>query len=225
MQEIRMIKDLGPFTLFSTVVLQPTLLGRPDRIDHEESEQPYRLGYTLDARRVAAFAHCIGQRVPGTRRAATRLDTNMNIAAQIVDEERWVNGLGWRIPARTPAEFRLQEGELAYEVTRADVREFVETAKICFYSGGDKPFYELPLAARPVVFDADDTQHPVDDEAVREDAIGSWGQRLTTIEPALPLHRLEKFWWEVQFPDRLPHLEGPLTLICAIEAVRSRGVN
>lgn len=225
MSGIYMIKDLGRYTLFSTVVIQPTLLGRPDRLDHDEVSTAYRFGYINNARGVAAFGHSIGQRLPGTRRVATRLDTNMRVAAQVVDEGIEALGLGWRIPVQTPGEFRLDQQDHPYVVSQDDVREFVGAAKIAFYCGGEKPFYELPLASRPIVFDADDTQHPVEDETIRQDAIGSWGSYLTVIAPRLLVARLEKFYGEVQFPDRLPHLQGPLTFIYVIETQRSRGVN
>lgn len=219
------MKDLGNFTLFSTVVLQPELLEHPERADAEERSAAYRWGYSADCRRVAAFGYCVGQRLPGTKWAATRMETNMMVAAQAVDEGIHATGLLWRIPAQTPDAFRLVPQGTPYVVTIDDVREFVGTAKIAFYSGGEKPFYELPLAARPIVLDEDDGwPGEADDEAVRRDAIGSWGQRLTDVDPYLKLARVEKFWWEVQFSDRLPKLGGPVTLICAIETKRSRGV-
>lgn len=224
MTTVRTLKDVGRFSLFSTVVLQPALLGRPDRLDAEEQSTAFRLGYLRDGRVVAAFGHSVGQRLPGTKRVATRLETNMSVAAQFVDESIHVTGLCWRIPVWTPAEFRLEQDASAYDVTTEDIREFVGAAKIAFFVGGEKPFYELPLAARPMAFDAEDGWPAADGEAVRQDALGSWGQYLTDIDPYLPVGRLEKFWWEIQFPDRLPVLGGPVTVVCVIETKRSRGV-
>ena len=217
MGAIYSIRDVGRFTLFSTVVLQPEWLGRPD------PNVAARPGY-LDDRTVLAFGYCVGQALPGTRRAATRHETNMNVAAQCVDESFAADGLIWRIPALTPAEFRIDGVERPYEVTSQDVREFVGAARMGFYCGGEKPFYEVPLAARPVIHDADDSAQPEDGDEIHQDAVGSWGQRLTVISPSFQLQRLEKFWWQIDFTARLPELGGPVTVICAIENARTRAV-
>lgn len=220
-EQVRTLKDLGRYTVYSTIVLQPRLLGRPDRCANENAGSMYG----NDARRVQAFGYSVGQRVPGTNWAATRAETNMIVAAQFVDEEIKARGLCWRVSARTPGEFRIDGIAVPYAVIREDMQELIGAARVAFYVGGEKPFYDAPLALRAVEYTADDVQKPeVDGVAAVEDAVGSWGQRLTVIDPPLPFARLQKFYWEIQFPDRLPHLLGPVTMVCGIDSTRMRGV-
>jgi hypothetical protein len=102
---VRMIKDVGPHKIWSTVLLAP-----------ERSPSP--LG----------FSYAVGQQIPHhpQNEKATWIETNLRCAHQFVDESITVLTFDWCIPSLSPAAYQIDPSKGDYRVTEDDVRSFVD---------------------------------------------------------------------------------------------------
>lgn len=186
------------------------------------------------------FCYSVGGMIPGTPPSrqlwATKLETNMVCANMLVDDSFMISAFEWRIPSVTLSMYLDDPSHGDYEVSKADVANFVRHAKIGFHCGGDKPFIDLCPMTREVTMWNDIDREYIHNIAKEGgyDVIGSYGQ-IVEFKNAegkpipLPLHRIEKFWSTISWPRETMTFgnegHGGITVVMALHGSRTRGVN
>jgi len=196
MEEIYSIKDVGPYDLYSVVLIRPDL----------DPKRPLR-----------CFHFSVGAPIPGTaiekKVCACRSDTNMRVAGQLVDETMTVTSIEWRIPALALGKY--QDNFADYRVTREDVVEFLKQAVIYLHAGSER---------RLAILSGNYVDNGPFLSEFNPDAIGSYGMKCPLGQNSFKIGRLEQFWVEVSFPKGAPMINGVLPLVVSLCGERARGV-
>lgn len=172
------IKDEGPYQIYSTILL-------PDLLSGTSSES---------GRDRIFFGYSIGGQVPGAAASfpASRLETNMRVASQFVDETMRIRSIDLAIPCVSRAEYQIDPAGGPYTVSEKDVAAIAATYHSAFYVGGDKPFVESNLHYQP--FERRGKLPQRDGYFFLHG--GGWITRLGEFDKKreLPVGRIEKFW-------------------------------
>ena len=195
-------KERRPMDLFSTAV-----------VDSDE------------AREARWFCYCAGQSVPGETRSvrASREETNLQVANQLVDKRQLLRTCAIRIPAVSPAAF--QRTGTPYAVTPDDVAEFCRHAVVRLMIGGEVPWVEFTpkstrLFAPSTVAEIErgeglsgsfsEQVWPASDEGMRPVMVRGQEkpfclERGVVLPQSLLVNRIERFWADLSW------LNGPPT--------------
>jgi len=135
-----------------------------------------------------AFSGGLGYVMTGSLscRPNGRLDTNMRIPNQYVDEGMEAIGVEWTIPAVVGVEHLDQSVREPYHTRLLDVIEFARCAFIRVYFGGDMPYAEWPAIQKPIAWSVEGARQQV------------------RFQDAVSIGRIEKFWVELSFPGPAP---------------------
>jgi len=199
------VKDQGEYDLWSTAYIQ-----------------------IAQAAEMRVFNYSIGQAPSGIAGVnADRLDTNLNVANNLVDEEMTVYGLAIMLQRFNRSRGAAGGiGFTAYTLTLADMIRIEEGTLFSFYSGGEKPFAEGLVTWFPegggiygtsVVNNAEVLDNGVPTPA----SARAWRHEIK-------VRRLEKLWGAFTFPHGALALNiGALGSVgCKVRllGIRSRGV-
>lgn len=218
----QVIKDVGPYPVWSTVLLSEM----PEKSTEDQLREHGRRGTGS-----IFFSYSIGGQVPGAYRqlAATRLETNLNVPNQFVDERMSIESIDLVIPRVSLAVYQINPSGGVYVVSEQDVVSLAAEASLSFYCGGDKPFAEAVLAHRQVVNVRDVSKEPTFETILGHD--GGWIVRFAEFgkNTPLPIGRIEKFWGELLFLRSSPkfgrHCYNPAVISAAmiLNGERRRG--
>jgi len=199
------VKDQGEYDLWSTAYIS-----------------------SVQAAEMRVFNYSIGQAPSGLAGInADRLDTNLNVANNLVDEEMTVYGLAIMLQRFNRARTAALIGSVLYTLTLADMIRIEEGTLFSFYSGGEKPFAEGLVTWFPegggiygtsVVNNAEVLDNGVPTPA----SARAWRHEIK-------VRRLEKLWGAFTFPHgalALFNMGALGSLGCKVRllGIRSRGV-
>lgn len=208
------VKDIGPYPVWSTALLCEN--GAWDN----------------DSRRtIRFFCYHIGGLVSGAQTAlsATRLETNMNVANQFVDERMNITNIELVIPRVAMATYQINPKTGHYAVSDEDLQSLVAETHASFYVGGDKPFAECVLAQKSLRTVDSVIGNPEMGDIL--EGVGGWVARIADFsDHPLPVGRIEKFWGELNWPRAFPSFGKhgynpaviPVTMV--LNGTRTRGV-
>ncbi len=209
----RVIEDVGSYAVWSTVLLSEM----PEKSTQDQLREAER-------RQTGAifFGYSVGGQVPGAYRqlAATRLETNLNVSNQFVDERMNVESIDLVIPKVSLAVYQINPSGGVYVVSESDVESLATEASLRFNCGGDKPFAEATLAHRPIVaVGLEEPKDPTISTILRH--TGGWIVRFAEFKKnPLPIGRIEKFWGELLFMRAYPkfgrHCYNPAVIAAAM---------
>ena len=173
---------------------------------------------------VRGFGYARGNYVPNTNTTVADLvDTNLVVSNQVLYSLN-IASIDWRIIPVTPARFT---GKDEYRVTMEDVDQIVSKVTLQLYLGGEKPFYEMRLAAHAVSHELDD--NPVrmscrlmENPDLTEAEARVWGQQ-HTFKHYATLDQNCKLWCCARFTDP-PVLGGPVATIVTLSGQEKRGI-
>lgn len=204
--EVYSVKDQGEYDLWSTSYIN-----------------------TTQAAELRVFNYSIGQPVPGLANNvnADRLDTNLNVANNLVDEEMTIYGVA--IMAQRFNRIRQAVGGVGsaqYVLTMADLIEVEEGTLFSFYSGGEKPFAEGLITWFPEGGGIYGTSVVANTEVLDNGVPTPASARAWRHE--IKVRRLEKLWGAFTFPHGALALAmgatGSLGLKVRLLGIRSRSV-
>lgn len=210
----QVIEDVGPYPVWSTVLLSEM----PEKSTEDQLRERGRRGTGS-----IFFSYSIGGQVPGAYRqlAATRLETNLNVPNQFVDERMSVESIDLVIPRVSLAAYQINPSGGVYLVSKQDVMSLAAEASLSFYCGGDKPFAEAVLAHRTFMYrEINERQEPTLKTILGHD--GGWIVRFAEFgkNTPLPIGRIEKFWGELLFIRSSPkfgrHCYNPAVIAAAM---------
>jgi len=212
---VKTLKDVGEYDVWTHIIVS-------------SGQQGELLGFTYQ----------VGGIVSGTQGVnATKLDTNMRVASQFVDESMSVYAIAIQIERLTRALFQNpvteELGKLPYQATYDDFKQMEAHTLFRMHVGGDKPFSEGMLtwfAEAGGLYGATATSG--------EDIVAN---NVPTIASArkwdfkLPIGRIEKFWCELLWPGGNPtfgvfpqsptaDVAGKIGVLVRLLGVRARGV-
>lgn len=135
-----------------------------------------------------AFSGGIGSVMTGSSmgRPNGKLDTNLHMACQHVDDDMEAIGVEWTIPAIVGTEHLDGSAREPYHTRLLDVIEFARCAFIRVYFGGEKPYAEWPVIQKPITWSVEGARQQV------------------RFRDAVKIGRIEKFWIELSFPGPAP---------------------
>jgi hypothetical protein len=216
---VKTLKDVGEYDVWTHIIVS-------------SGQQGELLGFTYQ----------VGGIVSGTAGVnATKLDTNMRVASQFVDESMSVYAIAIQIERLTRAVFQdlsIVPPEVApgskkpFQATYRDFKEMEAHTLFRMHVGGDKPFSEgmLTWFAESGGLYGSTAQSGESIIANNVPTIASarkW-------EFKLPIGRIEKFWCELiwpqgsptfsVFPDSAPAVPGRVGVYVRLLGVRARGV-
>jgi hypothetical protein len=182
---------------------------------------------SAQAAEMRVFNYSIGQAPSGLAGInADRLDTNLNVANNLVDEEMTVYGLAILPHRFNRARTGIGVGSALYVLTLADLIRIEEGTLFSFYSGGEKPFAEGLITWFPegggiygtsVVANAEILDNGVPTPA----SARAWRHEIK-------VRRLEKLWGAFTFPHGAMALvmgaTGSAGFKVRLLGIRSRGV-
>lgn len=217
------LEDVGPYAVWSTVLLSEV----PEKSVQDQLRESERRSTGS-----IFFSYSVGGQVPGAYRQlqATRLETNLNVANQFVDEWMDVESIDLVIPRVSLAVYQINPSGGAYKVTEDDVASLTAMASVRFCCGGEKPFAEATLAHRPIVSMTDELRSEPTLKTILGHA-GGWIVRFAEFKAmSLPIGRIEKFWGELLYlrlsPNFGRHCYNPAVIAAAmiLNGERGRGV-
>lgn len=201
--QVKTLKDLGEYDVWSKVCIA-----------------------TLQAGELLPFAYGVGGNVPGSFAAivANKLDTNLRVANQFVDESMSVYAIALQIERVTAAGFTNLGA--SYTTTLADWEQIEAHTLFRMHVGGDKPFAEglvswFPEAGGPAGATQVNNAEIITNGVATVHSARKWDLKL-------PIGRIEKFWGEFSWlRATLVIAGGPnarVGLITRLMGVRARGV-
>lgn len=217
--QVKSLKDVGEYDVWTHVIISSGQQGE-----------------------LMGFSYAVGGQVSGAPGVnATKLDTNMRVANQFVDESMSVYAIALQIERRTRRVF--QDASIVppevppgskkpYQATYTDMKELESTTLFRMHVGGDKPFAEglLTWFAEAGGFYGSTAQTG---EAIIANNVPTPASARRW-EFKLPIGRIEKFWAELSwpggspviqnFPDSDPAVAGKIGIIIRLLGVRARGV-
>lgn len=221
-EPVYVLKDIGPYPVWSTA-----LLSTPPAVPAEDGSS--KIARITDA---MFFCYSIGGNVWGASKStpATRLETNIRVANQFVDESLALSSVDLIVPRVALPWYQHNPAAGPYVVTEQDIASLAAYGVANFYCGGDKPFVEAPLAHRAAVPVTPDKLRDPDLKSIVAHA-GGWIFRLAEFLPEQPLRirRIEKFWGTLAFPHGFPvfgqHAYNPAVIPVAmvLNGQRARG--
>lgn len=194
---IRTIRDEGEYDVWSTVVVSKT-----------------------QATDLFFFSYSIGGAVPATGATATRLETNLHVNNQFVDESMNVYGIALQFGRWSPKRLTKEANDTA--VVTADLFQLEAYTLFSFFVGGDKPFAEGKVTwfGEAGGWYGHDTSQAIVANNVPTPA----SARVWSMKYSLPIGRIEKFWGVLAFPGGALSLTNPVVAVCRLLGVRARGV-
>ena len=206
--QVRSLKDVGNYDVWTTLILQSAATG----------EQ-------------TGFSYGVGGMVPGTNVNSTKLETNLRVPHQFVDESMNVKGIAIQIERATPAAFQAAGAPgTAYTATLDDFREIECHTLFRMHIGGDKPFAEglvTWFAEGGGIYGNSNANNAevLSNNVPTYAAVRQWGY-------PLPIGRIEKFWAELSWPrgaitiDNFPETStaGRIGIKIRMLGVRARAV-
>ena len=186
------IKDVGTYSVYSTLLLSEALW---------RGERPHETRW---------FCYSIGQQVPGSPRtmAATRLETNLPVANQFVDEGMSITQIELVIPHVALADYQINPEAGPYKVTEEDVASLMASAYVGFFAGGEKAFVEAVLMDLPTI-SVEELSDQLPESGFSYEGVGGWIMRLQKNEDTpLNIGRIEKFWGALDCGMRSPPCFG-----------------
>ena len=208
--QVRSLKDVGEYDVWTTIVVQNAQAGE-----------------------LMGFAYSVGGQVAGAAGInATKIDTNMLVANQFVDESMSVYAVACQIKRLTEAAFQQVAGDGTFTATLADF-EAIETHTLFrLHVGGDKPFAEGLLTWFPEAGGLAGMSQVNNAELISNNVATPASARKW--EYKLPIGRIEKFWAELSWPRVGPAISlhpgsagarnGRVGIIVRLLGVRARGV-
>jgi hypothetical protein len=198
------VKDQGEYDLWSTAYMMNT-----------------------QAAEMRVFNYSIGQQPSGLAGInADRLDTNLNVANNLVDEEMTVYGLAIMVQRFNRVRTGAGVGSVAYTLTTADLIRVEEGSLFSFYSGGEKPFAEGLVTWFPEGGGIYGTSVVANTEILDNGVPTPASARAWRHE--IKVRRLEKLWGAFTFPHGalaiLPGATSSVGLKVRLLGIRSRGV-
>jgi hypothetical protein len=209
---VKTLKDVGEYDVWTHIIVS-------------SGQQGELLGFTYQ----------VGGIVSGTAGVnATKLDTNMRVASQFVDESMSVYAIAIQIERLTRAVFQDPSGappaKVPFQATYRDFKEMEAHTLFRMHVGGDKPFSEgmLTWFAESGGLYGSTAQSGESIIANNVPTIASarkW-------EFKLPIGRIEKFWCELIWPQGSPTFSafpdtsvlGRVGVYVRLLGVRARGV-
>lgn len=156
------IKDIGPYSLWTVLVVKPL--------------------HPVD-RPIRGFNFSIGQDIPGlTKIIACRSDTNLNVAGCLVDETMHVDSVSWHIPAISLAKYQTESSN-DYAVTSDDVAELIRNTKLTVHI--DKKDIAIPLIASKDAIGGHGATHVLEKDAFDIGRLRSFWVELTFTNPPM----------------------------------------
>jgi hypothetical protein len=160
---------------------------------------------------------------------STKLDTNLRVPSQFVDESMSVYAIACQIMRLTPARYQGVPGDGAYTATLDDFRSIEAHTLMRMHVGGDKPFAEGLVTWFAEAGGIAGMSNANNGEVL--------ANNVPTIASArqwryhLPIGRIEKFWAELSWPNGAATIgnfqsgnAGRMGLIIRLLGVRARGV-
>jgi len=151
---------------------------------------------TAQAAELRVFNYSIGQIPSGGAAAADRLDTNLNVANNLVDEEMTIYGIAIQVERFAMA--RQIAGANQNTLTLADMIEIEAGTLFQFFSGGEKPFAEGMITWFPEGGGIYGTSVVANAEVVDNGVPTPASARAWRHE--IQVRRLEKMWGSFTFP-------------------------
>lgn len=207
--QVKTLKDLGEYDVWSKICLS-----------------------TLQAGELLPFAYGVGGNVPGSGAAAgtvaNKLDTNLRVANQFVDESMSVYAIAIQIERVTAPAFQAAGmGGASYTTTLADWEQIEAHTLFRMHVGGDKPFAEgmicwFPEAGGPAGSTQVNNAEIITNGVATVHSARKWDLKL-------PIGRIEKFWGEFSWLRATLVLAGAaggcrVGVITRLMGVRARGV-
>lgn len=205
--DLRTIKDQGEYDVWSTVLIGMT-----------QAAEQY------------VFSYGVGGNMPVPAGVAaitaTKLETNLHVNNQFVDEKMDVYGIAIQFGRWMPALFETGGGgpAAAYVTAYADLINLEAMTLFSFYVGGDKNFSEGLVtwygegggwSGFSVVNNAEILNNNVPTPA---------SARIWNRQFSLPIDRVEKFWGKFEFLRGALAMTGHVIARVRLLGVRSRGV-
>ncbi len=207
--QVRSLKDVGEYDVWTTIVIQNAQAGE-----------------------LMGFAYSVGGTVAGTAVNATKIDTNMRVANQFVDESMSVYAVAAQIKRLTEAAFQQTPAFGTFTATLADFEAIETHVLLRLHVGGDKPFAEGLLTWFPEAGGLAGMSQVNNAELISNNVATPASARRW--EYKLPIGRIEKFWAEMSCPRVGPAItlhpgsagmqNGRVGLIIRLLGVRARSV-
>ena len=197
---LRTIRDVGEYDVWSTVAID-----------------------AVQAAELYAFSYAIGANVAsgtGVTPTATKLETNLHVANQFVDESMNVYAIAIQPHRATVGALTLAAAQ--YTMTLADYVNLEAYVHFGFHVGGDKPFAEGKLtwfAEAGGIYGVSQ----VNNAAVLANNVPTPASARTW-KYTLPIGRIEKFWARFEFPRGAVATGGDIAITVRLLGVRTRGV-
>jgi hypothetical protein len=213
---VKTLKDVGEYDVWTHIIVS-------------DDQQGELLGFTYQ----------VGGIVSGTGGVnATKLDTNMRVASQFVDESMSVYAIAIQIERLTRAVFQVHTGspvdQYPYQATYRDFKEMEAHTLFRMHVGGDKPFSEGMLTWFAEAGGLYGSTALSGEEIVANNVPTIASARKWEFK--LPIGRIEKFWCELQWPGGSPSFglfqgfsppsadHGRVGVYIRLLGVRARGV-
>lgn len=214
---VKTLKDVGEYDVWTHIIVS-------------DQQQGELLGFTYQ----------VGGIVSGTAGAnATKLDTNMRVASQFVDESMSVYAIAIQIERLTRAVFQnpyaplVDNSKLPYQATYHDFKEMEAHTLFRMHVGGDKPFSEGMLTWFAEAGGLYGSTALSGEEIVANNVPTIASARRWEFK--LPIGRVEKFWCELLWPGGSPTIgvfpasptadvHGKIGVYVRLLGVRARGV-
>jgi len=203
--QVKTLKDLGEYDVWSKVCLG-----------------------TLQAGELLPFAYGVGGQVPGSANAvvANKLDTNLRVANQFVDESMSVYAIALQVERVTAQAFQTGAPPAAsYTTTLADWEQIETYTLFRMHVGGDKPFAEGMVSWFPEAGGPAGMTQVNNAEIITNGVASPYSARRWDLK--LPIGRIEKFWGEFSWLRAQLVIAGAgarIGIITRLMGVRARGV-
>ena len=214
---VKTLKDVGEYDVWTHIIVS-------------NNQQGELLGFTYQ----------VGGIVSGTSGAnATKLDTNMRVASQFVDESMSVYAIAIQIERLTRALFQdfpdpddKESVKVPYQATYPDFKQMEAHTLFRMHVGGDKPFSEGMLTWFAESGGLYGSSVTAGEEIVANNVPTIASARKWEFK--LPIGRIEKFWCELLWPGGSPTfgffsgspgtVHGKVGVYVRLLGVRARGV-
>lgn len=205
--QVKTLKDVGDYDVFTSIILQSGQTGE-----------------------LMGFSYAVGGQTSGVAINATKIDTNMRVANQFVDESMSVYAVAIQVERLTQSRFQEDTNDGPYTLTLDDFRSIEAHTLFRLHVGGDKPFAEGLVTWFGEGGGIAGMSNANNGEVLANNvptiaAVRRWDFRL-------PIGRIEKFWCELLFPARSPTIQnipntnraGRVSIKVRLLGVRARGV-